>query len=247
MMKSRGGAQEAIRMDEVDADLAAEPTLEFSDVLPLAPAERCQSREEEWINAALHGLGAIAALVVGTILTRLAAQTNDLPKLLCAAIFSLAMVGLYAVSAAYHILPTGPLKERFQRLDRMAIALFIAGTYIPVAALLVRGATGAVLVVTECALAGLAILLLWGAPERYLRRSEYIYQVMGWTTILGAAPFFRHTPLAVLVALGLSGACYGIGVVFLVRDRVKYFHAAFHVLTLVGASLQFWAISRFVT
>ncbi len=247
MTEQRGGTQAAMRIDSLGADPAAETTLAFYDALSIAPAERNQSPEEERINAALHGLGAVAALVAGTILTRLAAQTDDFPKLLCAAIFSLAMVGLYAVSAAYHILPTGPLKERFQRLDRMAIALFIAGTYIPVATLLVRGSTGTFLVVTECALAALAVLFLWGKPERYMRRSEHIYQVMGWITILGAAPFFRHTPLAVLVTLGLSGACYGIGVVFLVRDHVKYFHATFHILTLVGAALQFWAISRLVT
>ena len=247
MMKRRAGAQEALHMNGLDVDPPTGAALEFYDVLPPAPAERCQSREEERVNAALHAAGAVAALGAGATLTRLAAQTSDLPKLLCAAVFSLAMIGLYTVSAAYHILPAGPLKDRFQRLDRMAIALFIAGTYTPVAALMVRGTTGAALVVAEWILAGLAILLLWGEPGRYMRRLEHLYQVMGWITILGAAPFFRHTPPAVLTALALSGACYGVGVVFLIRDRVKYFHAAFHILTLLGAALQFWAISQFVT
>ena len=248
MMKRHAGAHEAIPVDGPDAVSPAAPALDFREVLAAAPAaERCQSREEERVNAALHGIGTVAATVAGALLTGHAARTGDFPKLLCAAIFSLSMIGLYAVSAAYHILPAGPFKDLFQRLDRMTIAVFIAGTYTPVAALLVRGATGNALLVAEWALAGLAILFLWGDPERYMRRSEHLYQIMGWGTILGAAPFFRHTPPPVLAALALSGTCYGVGVAFLIRDRVKYFHAAFHILTLLGAALQFWAVSWFLT
>ncbi len=218
----------------------------YFEARPPGPAERPQSREEEWANAVTHGLGAALALVAGLVMTQRAIPTGSPLKVLCAAIFSGAMFALYAISAVYHILRPGPAKDRFQRLDRAAIAVFVAGTYTPVALLMVRGTTGAALTVVEWVLAGVAILFLWGDPGRYARRSEWLYQIMGWITILAARPFFRHTPPAVLAALALSGACYGAGVALLLRDRVKYLHAAFHVLTLVGAGLQFWAISQFV-
>ena len=211
-----------------------------------AARERPQSRGEERVNAAIHALGAALALAAGMVLVERAAHTGSPLKVWCAAISSAAMMALYAVSAIYHILPAGGLKDRFQRLDRMMIAVFVAGSYTPVALLMVHATIGTLLCVIEWGLAALAVVFLWGDPGRYARRSEQLYRIMGWITILAARPFFRHTPPAVLAALGLAATCYGAGVALLVRDRVKYLHAAFHLLTLVGGGLQFWAISRVV-
>jgi hemolysin III len=211
-----------------------------------AVGERPQSRAEERVNAAIHALGAALALAAGMALVGRAAHTGSPLKVWCAAISSAAMMALYAVSAIYHILPPGALKDRFQRLDRMMIAVFMAGSYTPVALLMVHATIGTVLCLIEWGLAALAVVFLWGDPGRYARRSERLYRMMGWITILAARPFFRHTPPAVLAALGLAASCYGAGVALLVRDRVKYLHAAFHLLTLVGGGLQLWAISRVV-
>ena len=216
------------------------------EAVPGETGDRPQSRAEERANAAIHALGAVLALAAGVALIERAAHTGSPLKVWCAAISSAAMMALYAVSAFYHILPPGGLKDRFQRLDRMMIAVFMAGSYTPVALLMVHAAIGTALCVIEWGLAALAVVFLWGDPGRYARRSERLYRIMGWITILAAQPFFRHTPPAVLAALGFAATCYGAGVALLVRDPVKYLHAAFHLLTLVGGGLQFWAISRIV-
>ncbi|MDA8191338.1 PAQR family membrane homeostasis protein TrhA [Acidiferrobacter thiooxydans] len=208
--------------------------------------DRPQSRAEERANAAIHALGAVLALAAGAALVERAAHTGSPLKMWCAAVSSATMMVVFTVSAIYHILPAGILKDRFQRLDRMMIAVFMAGSYTPVALLMVHAAIGTLLCVIEWGLATLAVALLWGDPGRYACRSEQLYRIMGWITILAARPFFRHTPPAVLAALGLAVTCYGAGVALLVRDRARYLHAAFHLLTLVGGGLQFWAISRVV-
>ncbi len=215
-------------------------------MVPAMAHGRPQSRREEWVNATIHALGAVLALAAGLALVDRAAHVGSLLEVWCVAVSSATMVALYAVSAVYHILPPGIRKDRFQRLDRMMIAVFVAGSYTPIAWLMVRATIGAMLFVVEWGLAGLAVAFLWGDPRRYTQRSEYLYRVMGWITVLAARSFFRHTPPAVLAALGLAATCYGAGVALLVRDRVKYLHAAFHLLTLVGGGLQFWALSRIV-
>lgn len=207
---------------------------------------RAQTPAEERLNALLHGIGALGALVAGlTLLTHVAHQGHAI-EVLGVGIFALTMVALYTVSTIYHALTPGPAKDRFQRIDRAAIAAFLAGTYTPIALFMVRGRIGVLLLIAEWLLAAFGIALLTGDPRRYARRSQSLYQIMGWLTALGAPGFFRHTPAAVIGALGLGALCYVGGVVLLIRDYRKYFHAAFHLLVLLGTGLQFWAISLYL-
>ncbi|WP_298135275.1 hemolysin III family protein [Acidiferrobacter sp.] len=229
---------------EIGRPGSAKPPWHSPATTPAGTGERPQSRPEERVNAALHALGAVLALAAGLVLGGRATQTGSPLALWCVAVSSAAMIALYVVSAAYHILPAGTAKDRLQRIDRMVIAVFVAGSYTPIALLMVRAPIGDALCAIEWGLTALAVAFLWGDPARYPRRSERLYRVMGWITILAARPFFEHTPPAALVALGLAGACYSAGVALLVRDRVKYLHAGFHLLTLAGGGLQLWAISR---
>jgi hemolysin III len=164
---------------------------------------------------------------------------------LSAIVFALAMVALYAISTLYHIVNDPPLKAHLQRLDRAAIALLIAGTYTPVGLLMVRGLVGGALCVGEWGLAFAAFVLAVKDPD-YTRHSVWLYQAMGWLTALGVLPFFQHTPVPVVTALAVGGGCYLGGVLFLVRDRIPYFHTLFHVWVLLGTVCQFWAIREFM-
>ena len=181
-----------------------------------------QSPQEELVNSALHGLGLLLAISGAFVLVNEAAYQAQALRLFCATIFAVTMVVLYGTSTLYHILERGSVKDRLQRLDRTAITFLIAGTYTPVALLMVRD------------------------PLDFPRRSVWLYQGMGWLTALGAWPLFQHTAMPVLAALALGGACYIGGVLFLVNDRVKYFHAISHVCALLGTAFQFWAISQYL-
>jgi len=207
---------------------------------------RPQSRREEIVNSALHALGVILALSGGFVLVREAWRGQDALKLVSALVFASTMVILYATSTIYHALKSSATKDRLQRIDRMAITLLIAGTYTPVALLMVRGSLGVFLCLCEWVLALLSLVLMVRYPQDYPRRSVWVYQGMGWLTALGATPLFHQTPNPILAALAFGGVCYIVGVLFLVRDRVKYFHAIFHVFAMLGTTFQFWAISRYM-
>lgn len=208
--------------------------------------ERPQSRHEEVVNSALHSLGAILALGGGYTLVHTAWENDNTLRLLCGLVFAGAMIIVYATSAFYHASERGPKKDHLQRIDRAAISLFFAGTYTPIALLMVRGWLGTLLCIGEWLLAFTGMVLMVQDPQSYPKRSTWLYQGMGWLTALGAGPLLRHAPATILTALALGGLCYTIGILFLTRDRVKYFHAIFHVLAMLGTALQFWAISQYV-
>ncbi len=205
-----------------------------------------QSPQEEIVNSALHGLGLLLAVAGAFALVTEAAYHGRALPLFCAAVFAVSMVILYGTSTLYHILGHGPTKDRFQRLDRTAITFLIAGTYTPVALLMVRGSLGLFLCLCEWLLVAVAVGLMVRDPLDYPRRSAWLYQGMGWLTALGARPLFQHTATSVLVALALGGAWYVVGVLFLVHDRVKYFHAISHICALLGTAFQFWAINQYL-
>lgn len=210
-----------------------------------SPQARPQSPEEERLNALLHGLGVALALAGGAVLVGRATSTAEALKVLSAWVFTTSMVVLYGVSALYHGATDPRWKSGLQRLDRTAIALLMAGTYTPIGLLMVRGVVGQSLCVTEWALAISSVVLALRDPD-YARHSVWVYQAMGWLTALGMPAFFKHTPGPDVLALALGGMCYIGGLAFLVRDRLKYFHAIFHVLVLFGTAFQFWAISEYI-
>lgn len=205
-----------------------------------------QSPQEELANSALHGLGLVLAVTGAFVLVNEAAYRGQALRLFCATVFAMTMVVLYGTSTLYHVLRQGSAKDRFQRLDRTAITFLIAGTYTPVALLMVRGALGAFLCLAEWSLVAVAVTLMMRDPRDYPRRSVWLYHGMGWLTVLGARPLFQHTAMPVLAALAFGGAWYIAGVVFLVHDRIKYFHAISHVCALLGTAFQFWAISQYL-
>lgn len=205
-----------------------------------------QSSQEEIVNTALHGLGLLLAVAGAFALVGDALSRHQALPLFCAAIFAATMVLLYGTSTLYHVLERGSTKDRWQRLDRTAITFLIAGTYTPVALLMVRGSLGAGLCIAEWILVGVSVVVMVRHPKDYPRRSAWIYQGMGWLTALGVKPLFQHTATPVLAALAVGGAWYLAGVLFLVHDRVKYFHAVSHVCALLGTAFQFWAISQYL-
>jgi len=66
-------------------------------------------------------------------------------------------------------------------------------------------------------------------------KSTAIYLVMGWLAVVAAAPLIRSMPTGGLVLLVAGGLCYTGGVAFLAWRKLKYNHAIWHLLVLVGS------------
>ncbi len=195
-----------------------------------------------WIHAATTPLALAAAIV----LVVLADTTAD--RVACA-VFGVTAVMLFGTSAVYHRGSWSPRTAAvLRRLDHANIFLIIAGTYTPLAVMLLPPRTATVLlwVVWSGALLGLVARVLWMSAPRWLYVPVYV--ALG-SVAVGYIPQFSAAggaAVAWLVASG--GVAYILGAVVYgtkvpnPSPRWFGFHEIFHVLTVAGFTCHTVAI-----
>lgn len=198
---------------------------------------------EELANTLTHGAGAVASLIAGVTLVRLATMSGDPWRMIGAAVFSLALVLLYTASTLYHHAPRGPAKARLKRFDHCAIYLLIAGTYTPFTLVSLRGAWGWSLfgVIWSLAIAGVVFKLIFATRFKLL--STLLYIGMGWLVVIAAVPMSQALPLSTLVWLVIGGLAYTGGTVFYHNQRIPFAHAIWHMFVIAGSICHFVAVS----
>ena len=202
------------------------------------------------LRGVLHQAAAWYALGAGSVLV---AMASNLRSAVAAAVYSLSLVALFAVSATYHRVHWNAEKARawMRRADHASIFILIAGTYTPIALLGLGGADGRRLLIQVWigAIAGVVMSLIWVNAPKALTAAIAI--AVGWTV----APYIDQvrTMLAGQFWLILAGGlAYTIGaVIYAVKKpdpcpRVFGYHEVFHTLTLVGALLHFAVVVQIV-
>lgn len=160
---------------------------------------------------------------------------------LALAVWILTGLMLFGNSAAYH---RGRWNMRtksvLQRIDHANIAVFIAGTYTPLAVSMSHGSSRVVLlaIIWACALIGVGLRFWWSSVPRWV--STALYVVMGWTALWWLPQFWRTGGPAVVILILVGGVFYTIGAVCYARRRPNPsprfgFHEVFHAGTAVGA------------
>lgn len=160
---------------------------------------------------------------------------------LALAVWILTGLMLFGNSAAYH---RGRWNMRtksvLQRIDHANIAVFIAGTYTPLAVSMSHGSSRVVLlaIIWACALIGVGLRFWWSSVPRWV--STALYVVMGWTALWWLPQFWRTGGPAVVILILGGGVFYTIGAVCYARRRPNPsprfgFHEVFHAGTAVGA------------
>ena len=112
---------------------------------------------------------------------------------------------LFGNSAVYHRVPWGAkVKDVLRRIDHANIAVFIAGTYTPLAVSLATGASRVILlaIIWACALLGVAFRFVWNGVPRWA--STILYVVMGWTALWWLPQFWRTCGPAVVILIPVS-------------------------------------------
>ncbi len=178
------------------------------------------------------------------------ASRDDLPKLLSMLVFGLSMVGLYAVSAVYHIGSwTGTPHRVLRAVDHSNIYLMIAGTYTPLCVNILNGSLRVAILVTIWLLAAAGIylaIITIGAPAARIKvprgLSTALYIIMGWTALAALPALLAALPLTAVALLALGGVLYTVGGIIYARRRpnpfphVLGFHEIFHLLVVAGGA-----------
>ncbi|HEY0069822.1 MAG TPA: hemolysin III family protein [Chloroflexia bacterium] len=191
----------------------------------------------------LRGWSHAAAAVGSVVLTALLcwASRDERPKMIAMLVFGLSMVEMYTVSAIYHI---GRWRERWWRvlrsLDHANIFLLIAGTYTPIAVVMLTGGLQVALLTSIwlLALVGVGLSIFARRLPRGTRSTLYV--VMGWVSLLALPALMEVLPLTAIGLLLLGGVLNTAGAIIYARrrpdpfPRVFGFHEVFHLLVIVG-------------
>ena len=95
----------------------------------------------ERFNSISHLVGASLALVGGAVLVTLSAIEGDTAKIVSYSVYAATLFTLYLASTLYHSIP-GRVKPFFRVVDHQAIYLLIAGTYTPIAVVVLKSVGG---------------------------------------------------------------------------------------------------------
>ena len=238
---------------EPDPESAALATAAALD--PRAPIEEPIAGPDSAESAAakprlrgwIHAVMAPVALVVALLLT-IGAPT--VTGTVTSAVFGAATVLLFGTSAVYHRGTWSPtVAGVLRRLDHSNIFLVIAGTYTPLAALMLPEPTARLLLwlVWGGAVLGLLARVFWLGAPRWLYVP--IYLALGWVAV-GFLPAFWSSggpTIALLVIVG--GLGYTLGAVAYGFKRPNPvpgwfgFHELFHTGTVIGYSCHAIAIA----
>ena len=198
-----------------------------------------------------------AAAAAGSVLLTLVlfwVSRDDWPRMVALLVFGLSMVEMYTVSALYHIVRWRESQWRVLRaIDHANIFLLIAGTYTPIAAIMLTGWVRVALLTSIWALAllGAGLSIFVRKLPRGIRAALYVG--MGWLSVLALPAFMEVLPLAVVGLLVLGGAFYTVGaVIYALRrpdpfPRVFGFHEVFHLFVIAGSVcfvsvIVFWVL-----
>ena len=203
-----------------------------SAVATLATAVKPKLRG--WIHAGLFPV----ALVVGTILVAISPTPTARWTTL---VFAIATSLLFGASAVYHRATWSPKTlATLRRIDHSNIFLVIAGTYTPLAALLLphSQARTLLIVVWIGALAGILARVFWLSAPRWFYVPVYL--ALSWVAVGFLPAFNRYGGSAVMWWVIIGGLGYSLGAVVYALKRPNPsprwfgFHEIFHVGTLIG-------------
>ena len=213
------------------------------------PSAIAEARAKPRLRGLFHEVGFYASLGVGAALV-LTADPGRARGV--AVVFASSVAACLGASALYHRPTWTPnVRSWLARLDHVGIYLLIAGTYTPVAVVLMSTswAVPVLSVVWGGALAAILLKLVWVRAPKW--HSAAIGVALGWSGVV-AFPELLVVPAPGLVLLLSGGLLYTAGAVVYVRrspDPLPHtfgYHEVFHVLTLAAAGCQYASIAFFV-
>ena len=201
-------------------------------------------------NTITHGVGAVLALV-GAVLLIVASTRGSALQVTACSVFACTLALVYLCSTLYHSLVRTRARHVFQILDHSSIYLLIAGTYTPFTLVSLRGPLGWTVFGIEWGLATAGIVSKSVALDRFRRGwpavlSALVYLFQGWLIVFVARPLIGAVGWHCIMWLAAGGAAYTLGIVFFAFDRIRYFHAAWHVFVLAGSVAHYFAILYYV-
>ena len=196
-------------------------------------------------NAITHGIGAGLAIAGAAYLIVVSTRGTAWHVVSCS-LFSATLVLVYICSTLYHSLVRTRARHVLQILDHASIYLLIAGTYTPFCLVTLHGPLGWTIFGIEWGLAICGVVFKSFAVERFAVASTLVYLAQGWLAVVAVVPLIHVLGWHGLMWMGAGGLAYTLGIVFFAMDRLRYFHALWHLFVLAGSVAHYFAILFYV-
>ena len=204
-----------------------------------------QSFGEEVGNAVSHGVMSIATLIALPFAAVWAyvASGGQVQTAVGVSIFCLSIFMMFLISTLYHSMsPDSKHKDVFHILDHIFIYVAIAGSYTPVALMIIGGWQGLLICIVQWVMVIVGVFYKSLSARSIPALSLTIYLVMGWTIIFFFPLFLRSASLPFILYIAGGGFCYTIGAVFYALKGFRYHHLVWHLLIDCAAVLHYIAI-----
>lgn len=202
--------------------------------------------QEEFANRLTHGFGAVLSLAGLVAMVFYSWLYGDAWHVGSTFIYGVTLVIVYSASTLYHSVQNPRWRVLCQKIDHAAIFLLIAGTYTPFMLNSLRSGTGWNIfgVVWGCAAVGVVLKFFFGGRGDVI--STLLYLALSWLILLAARPLFEALPAGAFRLLLAGGACYTLGAVFYLWEKLPFNHAVWHVWVLAGSACHWLAIFGYI-
>jgi len=204
------------------------------------------SRNEEIANSITHGLGLVLSIAGLAVLTTFSWILGTPWHTVSCTIYGVTLILLYTASTLYHSVNNPRRKQICRILDHSAIFILIAGTYTPFTLVNLRGPWGWSLFGLIWGLAVLGIIVSAVSRCRCRALSLALYVGMGWAVVVAIKPLLDSVQPGGLILLLTGGLFYTSGLTFYAWKRLKFHHALWHVMVLLGSIAHFFAVLFYV-
>ena len=195
----------------------------------------------EIFSAVTHGITAAVGVAV-LVLSIIFSMEHGTTAVVSVTIFGVCAFIGFTISTVYHSLAINTGKRVLRVLDHCSIYFIIAGTYTPFSLLAIGGWMGWTIFGINWTLCLIGCTLTAVNREKFKAFAFTCYLVMGWIGVAAVIPLVNS------VGFGWSfwllfggGVAYTLGA-FIYKKKGKYMHGVWHLFTLAGLVLQFFAI-----
>jgi hemolysin III len=204
------------------------------------------SASEERLNIASHALGLVLSIIGLALLLWRTTRSGDATQIISCTVFGLSLITLYAASTLYHSTTSAVARRRLRAFDHASIYVLIAGSYTPLALLVLRGTIGWAIFAAAWSLALVGIVIKLRYTGRYHRISTGMYVFMGWIIVFAYKPLIANFSTEGLSWLFAGGVAYTVGAIFYSIRSMPFAHASFHIFVLLGSACHFISVYHYV-
>ena len=202
---------------------------------------------EEVGNAVSHGIMAAAALggIAPTSIN--AFVRHGTMAAVSVSIFMCSLFLMFLSSTLYHSMKVDTRQRQvLQILDHIAIYIAIAGTYTPIALVVIGGWQGIAVVSLQWTMVFFGILYKSISRRRIPKISLTIYLIMGWSIVFVGPMFIRNASLGMILLILAGGIFYSAGTYFYAKKDKRFFHMVWHFFVSLGAVCHFLGVLLFL-